>query len=310
MMSNGPCSSRRSFQSGTRSIVDRLDLLGRVAGSKTWRKPSALEAAQRAPQLRALVADDVRAEVPVGPRPVALLADRSRQVEARSRPAGSGTARASSTSGLRASGCTLVASITVSRPRASRLPAMKWSTSNASSVADLVVLVVADQRRGRRRTRGPRSAGSACGRTWTCPSRVGPIRTTRESSGGRGSWARSRRHPREDPHLRRRPDLRVLRPDRQEPHARSRSGRRRRRAQPWNSCARPLEAVVGVAEACRRGASPSARCTRGSASSARPSRAGRTRRGPARRPPAAAGRGARRPRPPRRRRSPPGGWSR
>ena len=37
---------------------------------------------------------------------------------------------------LRASGCTLVASTTVSRPAASRLPTMKCSSSNASAVAD------------------------------------------------------------------------------------------------------------------------------------------------------------------------------
>ena len=45
-------------------------------------------------------------------------------------------ARASATSGLRASGCTLVASTTTSRPAASRFAATKCRISKASFVAD------------------------------------------------------------------------------------------------------------------------------------------------------------------------------
>jgi hypothetical protein len=41
---------------------------------------------------------------------------------------------AKATRGFRESGCTFVASITVSRPAAGRLRAMKWRTSNASFV--------------------------------------------------------------------------------------------------------------------------------------------------------------------------------
>ena len=47
--------------------------------------------------------------------------------------AGNGRSGASSTSGLRASGWTFVASITVSRPKASRSPAMERGTSNADN---------------------------------------------------------------------------------------------------------------------------------------------------------------------------------
>ena len=108
----------------------------------------------------------------------------------------------------------------------------------------------------------------------------------------------------EYPHLRRRPERLVLRPDRQEPH---------RVAEPPGDAfgpvlkllPGPLEAVVGMPELLRPRRSPTSRCTPGSASSARPSAAWRTRTQPARRPTAGAGRGARRPRPRRRRRSPP-----
>ena len=52
--------------------------------------------------------------------------------------------RASSTSGLRASGCTLVASMTVSRPRASRLRGDEVEHLEGVVGDGLVVLVVAD----------------------------------------------------------------------------------------------------------------------------------------------------------------------
>ena len=108
----------------------------------------------------------------------------------------------------------------------------------------------------------------------------------------------------ENPHLRRRAERLVFRPDRQEPD---------RIAEPPGDALGPvlellpgpLEAVVGMAELARPRRSPTSRCTPGSASSARPSAAGRTRTAPARRPTAGAGRGARRPRRRRRRRSPP-----
>ena len=114
MMSNGPCSSRRLFQSGCRSMVASRPppaIAGRGRGGSPRARGRAASGAAAA-----LAADDVRPEVAVGPRLVALgrvaPADRRRW-----RPAGSGTARASATSGLRASGCTLVASMTVAARR-------------------------------------------------------------------------------------------------------------------------------------------------------------------------------------------------
>src|SRR5271157_114969 len=90
--------------------------------------------------------------------------------------------RANSTSGLRASGWTFVASITVSRPSASRFPAMNWSTSNAWFVTvwsfSLSLTI-------------PRQASEeriSVGLKWLrakvlLPDPLGPIRTTRLSLG-------------------------------------------------------------------------------------------------------------------------------
>ena len=80
MMSNGPCSSVRSFQSGCRSIV----AVSTSSGDEQHEDVAeALALAGRAASAAAalLAADDVRAEVPVGPLAVALLADPLRQVE-------------------------------------------------------------------------------------------------------------------------------------------------------------------------------------------------------------------------------------
>ena len=80
MMSNGPCSSRLSFQRGTRSTVDASTSSGE-SSTKTCRKPSRWSPAQRPSELRLLVADDVRAEVPLGSLAVALQAELLGEVE-------------------------------------------------------------------------------------------------------------------------------------------------------------------------------------------------------------------------------------
>ena len=49
--------------------------------TKTCRKPSLRKHAERPPQLRRLIADDVRAKVAVGPQPVPLLANLLREVK-------------------------------------------------------------------------------------------------------------------------------------------------------------------------------------------------------------------------------------
>src|SRR3954471_15420314 len=86
--------------------------------------------------------------------------------------------RASSTSGLRAPGWTLVASMTVSRPSASRLPATNRSTSKASLVtawsfsSSLTIARQASEERT--------SVGRKCLRANVLlPEPLGPTRTTR-----------------------------------------------------------------------------------------------------------------------------------
>ena len=246
----------------SRSIVAASTSSGE-SSTKTWRKPSRCRPAQRPAQLRALLADDVRAEVAVGPAAVPLLAEPLGQVRARSATGRQWYSRASSTSGLRASGCTLVASMTVSRPSASRLAATKCSTSKASFVA---AWSFSSSRpgRGRRRTTAPRSAGSACGRTCSCRSR-GADQDDEGELGDRASCDRSAASAPstgvEHPHLRRRPDAPGL-PARPAGTARrSRTARRRRSAQRLELRARPLEAVVAVAELARPAASRTSRCT-------------------------------------------------
>src|SRR5271157_319358 len=90
--------------------------------------------------------------------------------------------RANSTSGLRASGWTFVASITVSRPSASRFPAMNRSTSNAwfvtvwsFSLSEIMPRQASDER-------------ISVGLKWLrakvlLPEPLGPIRTRRLSFG-------------------------------------------------------------------------------------------------------------------------------
>ena len=85
----------------------------------------ALQAAQRAAQLAAVALDDVAGHAgPVGAAGVALGADVLRHVEHDGDRQHVVLRGPAATSCLRASGCTLVASTTVSRPAASRLPAM------------------------------------------------------------------------------------------------------------------------------------------------------------------------------------------
>ena len=72
--------------------------------------------------------------------------------------------------GLRVSGCTLVASMTVSLAAASRLRATKYRRSNASRVAAWL-FSSSDTCPGRSPTTAPRWPGNASGRTWTCPTR-------------------------------------------------------------------------------------------------------------------------------------------
>src|ERR1700722_10073568 len=121
--------------------------------------------------------------------------------------------RASSTRGFRASACTLVASITVSNPRARRFPTTYLSTSNASPVASWLFssLLTSPRQKSEEIT----SVGLKCFRANVdLPHPLGPIRTTRQSSGMVNDSDNAKY-----PHLRRRPDHRVLRPYRQKTNA-------------------------------------------------------------------------------------------
>ena len=90
--------------------------------------------------------------------------------------------RASATSARRASSCTLVASTTVSRPAASRLPTMKWSSSNASADADWSFSSSAT--RPRQKSDEITSVGLNRSRANVdLPEPLTPMRTTRLSSG-------------------------------------------------------------------------------------------------------------------------------
>src|SRR5262249_54355446 len=140
-------------------------------------------------------------------------------------------------SSLRLSCCTLVASITVSRPAASRLVAMKCKTSKASRLADWSFSSSATS--PRQKSLEITSVGAKCARANVdFPEPLAPMSTTRLSPGtsitrpptagwlaaaALGSRSLVTRHlpkPRlptsEDRHLGRRPDLRILRTHRQE----------------------------------------------------------------------------------------------
>ena len=80
MMSNGPCSARRSVHSGVR----RISAASTSSGDRstcTRRKPSRCSPFSDLCSCERCCAHDVRAEVAVGTRPVALLADRLGHVE-------------------------------------------------------------------------------------------------------------------------------------------------------------------------------------------------------------------------------------
>ena len=224
----------------------------------------ALQPAQRPPQLRRWLRTTCGPKSRSGRDAVALLADVARAGRARWRPAGTWYSRASSTSGLRASGWTLVASMTVSRPAASRLRGDVVQHLEGVVGRRLVVLVVArpaPRQTVRREHLGRLEVLRA--RTSTCPSRTAPIRTTRDSS---GIVIFMRAH---------RPDVtntaicvggadarRPPAPTGRNAHRVAEPRRRRRSPSAWNSRARPLEAVVAVAELARPAASRTSRCTR------------------------------------------------
>ena len=179
-MSNGPCSPVLSFQSGTLSTVASCTSSG-DSMTKTWRKPSF-----RRPRSDRRSCDDWL-RTTCGPK------SRSGRSRFRSWQTRSGKfkttatgrqwyCRASSTSGLRASGWTLVASMTVSRPRASRLPVMKRRTSKASLV--MAWSFSSSETIPRQKSEERTSVGLKCFLAKVLlPEPLGPIKTTRLSLG-------------------------------------------------------------------------------------------------------------------------------
>ncbi len=199
------------------------------------------EAAHRAPHLLGLLADDVGART-VGPARPALRSWQSRSGSARTIATGrQWNSRASATRGLRASGCTLVASTTVSFPSARRLRAMKCSTSNASFVTSRSFS--SSETRPRHQSDDRTSVGLKCFRAKVdLPEPDGPTSTTSASSGiFRLATAKH-------PHLRRRARRRVVRADRKESNGVAvASGLLGRPG--LELCSRPLEPVVAVPKA-------------------------------------------------------------
>ena len=126
--------------------------------------------------------------------------------------------------------------------------AMKCSTSKASVGRRLVVLVVGDQPAADVRREHLGRLEVLARERATCPSRTAPIEDDERELGDRRASSCVSAIASNTAICVGGADLRVLRPDRQEARPRSRSARRRRSAQSWNSRARPLEAVVAVAE--------------------------------------------------------------
>ena len=144
MTSKGPCSSRRSLSSRSRTIV-AASISSTPRRTWTLRNPSWLRPPQRPAQLVALAADDVRAEVAVGAPALRSMQHPLGDVEHdgdREHVVRLGERRRRR---LRASGWTLVASTTVSRP--ARQPLARRCVQHVEGVlgGGLVVLVVGDQ---------------------------------------------------------------------------------------------------------------------------------------------------------------------
>jgi len=180
MISNGPCSSRLSFHSGSRTTV-AASTSSSDASTYTCRNPS--RRSPRSPRRNA----DRCPRITCGPN-VRSGRARLRSWQTRSgRFSTIATGRqwcslARATSGLRSSARTLVASTTVSRPAASRLPAMNRNTSNASPVADWSFS--SSQTNPRQKSLLSTSVGRKCFRANVdFPDPLGPMRTTRESWG-------------------------------------------------------------------------------------------------------------------------------
>ena len=275
----------------------RLDLLGRFEDEDVAEAFALAGPASTGAAATRCCADDVRPEVAVLPAAVPLLADLLGQVEH------DGHRQAVVLPGQRhqrLAGLRLDVRGIHDRqsPSASRLAAMKCSTSKASFVT--VWSFSSSQTSPRQASDDSTSVGRKCFRAKVLlPEPDGPMRTTSDNLGTAISMTRASLaavipgvlYTGKNSHLRRRAELGVFRSDRQEADS---------VAEPIGDaagpglelCPRPLEAVVAVAELARRQVlEQSVVLPVGVVSTRSP--AWRTRRALARRPPAAADRDAR-----------------
>ena len=180
MMSNGPRSARRSTHSGCRSTVT-ASTASTESSTYTYRNPS--RSSRRSPcrnwacWLRTTRGPNCRS---LRPRFRSWHTSAGRfSTIATGRTS---CARASSIKGARDSACTLVASTTASRPRASRLPTTNCNTSNASRVAPWSFS--SSDTRPRQKSDDTTSVALKCRRANDdLPAPLGPTNTTRDSSG-------------------------------------------------------------------------------------------------------------------------------
>ena len=305
MMSNGPCSSRRSFHSGSRSIVGRVDLLRRAAGRGRGGSPRAAGRAASGAAARVWLRTTCGPKSRSGAAALRSWQTALGQVEHdRDRQhvvlAGQRDQRLAGL-GLHVGG------VDDGQPPA-RQPLAGDEVQHLERVVGrgLVVLVVGDQAAAEvgREHLGRRKCLRA---NVDLPEPEAPTGRRGDSSGIVESSVIGVEHR----HLRRRPDARVLGADRQEPHRVAVAGRRRPSAQACELARASTRSGGRGGGTCPAG-SVSKRdvvlgVRRGHDDRRRAARA-RTRR--ARTPPGAAGRGARSPRPARRRRSPPSRASR
>ena len=179
-MSNGPCSCFKLFHSGWRSMT-AASIASNDFSTWTWRNPS-----RSSPRNEQCNCWDCW-QMTCGPK------SRPERVLFRSCATRSGTSstmatgrqwnsRAICTNGSRDSGCTFVASTTVSLPAASRLRAMNCSSSKASFVA--AWLFSSSDTMARQSSDDRISVGLKCFRANVLlPEPDTPMRTTMESSG-------------------------------------------------------------------------------------------------------------------------------
>ena len=255
MMSNGPCSARRSVHSGARAISAASTSSGERS-TQTRRKPSRCRPFSERRSCERWLADDVRAEVAVRPRRGCARGRSPRAVSSTIATANRSCSRASSTQRLARlalhvrgvddgqRGCAQAPAGDEVQHRERVLGGALWSFSSSAT-----------------RPRQKSDEITSVGVKWRARERA----LARAGGADQHDEARIGQldpHRLEHRHLRRRPDLRRPR-GRPAGSARGSRGASATPLRPGGELrARPLEAVVGVAELPGRQRLPAARCTR------------------------------------------------